>query len=196
MFRQLGDQRLTSLLNAVREGVLLDSAQQELNARTDRDFVPPDDEFWLTLAPTNTIVTARNRQRLERLEGQEFTHFAERLGDLSLFDAAADDKLTFKVGAQVMMLSNDQSERWVNGTLGRIIAVTHREHGLVASIEFRDARSPTSAPTPGRRPARSSRAGRCGTRSSVRTPSCHSSSPGPSRSTRARGRRSTGWSST
>lgn len=138
VFRQLGDQRLTAILNAVREGVLLDSAQQDLNARTDPDFVPPDDEFWLTLAPTNTIVTARNRQRLERLDGQEFTHFAERLGDLSLFDAAADDKLTFKVGAQVMMLSNDQSERWVNGTLGRIIAVTHRETGLVATIEFRD----------------------------------------------------------
>lgn len=138
VFRQLGDQRLTSILNAVREGVLLESAQQELNARTDPDFVPPEDEFWLTLAPTNTIVTARNRQRLERLVGQEFTHFAERLGDLSLFDAAADDKLTFKVGAQVMMLSNDQSERWVNGTLGRIIAVTHREFGLVATIEFRD----------------------------------------------------------
>lgn len=138
VFRQLGDQRLTAILNAVREGVLLESAQQDLNERTDPDFVPPDDEFWLTLAPTNTIVTARNRQRLDRLEGQEFTHFAERLGDLSLFDAAADDKLTFKVGAQVMMLSNDQSERWVNGTLGRIIAVTHRETGLVATIEFRD----------------------------------------------------------
>ncbi|WP_456696822.1 AAA family ATPase [Aeromicrobium sp. P5_D10] len=138
VFRQLGDQRLTSILNAVREGVLLESAQHDLNARTDPDFVPPDDEFWLTLAPTNAIVTARNRQRLERLDGQEVTHFAERLGDLSLFDAAADDKLTFKVGAQIMMLSNDQSERWVNGTLGRIIAITHRETGLVATVEFRD----------------------------------------------------------
>ncbi len=55
VFRQLGDQRLTGLLNAVREGVLVDRARAELNARTDPDFEPPDDEFWLTLAPTNRV---------------------------------------------------------------------------------------------------------------------------------------------
>src|SRR5699024_3106977 len=60
VFRQLGDDRLTAILNAIREGVLLDEARAELNERTDRDFEPPDGEFWLTLAPTNRIVTARN----------------------------------------------------------------------------------------------------------------------------------------
>lgn len=141
VFRQLGDQQLTSILNAVREGVLLDHAQQELNARTDPDFVPPDDEFWLTLAPTNSIVTSRNRQRLGRLTGQEHVHRAERVGDLSLFDPPADETLTFKVGAQVMMLSNDPADRWVNGTLGRIVDIAEDDEGLATTIEFRDGRS-------------------------------------------------------
>lgn len=141
VFRQLGDQRLTSILNAVREGVLLDHAQQELNARTDPDFEPPDDEFWLTLAPTNTIVTSRNRQRLERLPGEEHVHRAERSGDLSLFDPPADETLTFKVGAQVMMVSNDPADRWVNGTLGRIVDITVEDDELVTTIEFRDGTS-------------------------------------------------------
>lgn len=120
VFRQLGDDRLTSLLNAVREGVLLEHAQAELNARVDPDFEPPEDELWLTLAPSNTIVTARNRQRLERLEGELVEVHAVESGDVSGFDPPTDAVLRVKVGAQIMMLSNDQSERWVNGTLGRI----------------------------------------------------------------------------
>ena len=59
---------MAAILNEIREGVLVGHARDQLNARTDPDFVPPDDEFWLTLAPTNRLVTARNRQRLERLD--------------------------------------------------------------------------------------------------------------------------------
>ena len=86
VFRQLGDDRLTSILNEIREGVLLGHAQEQLNARVDPDFMPPDDEFWLTLAPTNRLVSARNRQYLERLPGDEVLHQARQSGDLSLFD--------------------------------------------------------------------------------------------------------------
>lgn len=141
VFRQLGDQRLTSILNAVREGVLLDHAQAELNACTDPEFVPPDDEFWLTLAPTNTIVTSRNRRRLELLPGEEVVHQAWRAGDLALFDPPTDDTLTFKIGAQIMMLSNDSGDRWVNGTLGRIVDVARQDGEIVVAVEFRDGTS-------------------------------------------------------
>ncbi len=48
VFRQLGDDRMTAILNEIREGLLVGHAQEQLNARTDPDFVPPDDEFWLT----------------------------------------------------------------------------------------------------------------------------------------------------
>ncbi|KQY55362.1 AAA family ATPase [Aeromicrobium sp. Root495] len=122
VFRQVGDDRLTSLLNAVRDGVLLDEAREELNARVDPDFEPPDDELWLTLAPSNSIVTARNRQRLERLETPLVEHASLESGDVSGFDPPTDAVLRFKVGAQVMMLTNDPSDRWVNGTLARITA--------------------------------------------------------------------------
>ena len=123
VFRQLGDDRMTAILNEIREGVLLGHAQEQLNARADADFVPPDDEFWLTLAPTNRLVTARNRQHLERLPGDELVHHARASGDLSLFDPPVEETLRFKVGAQVMMLNNDQGDRWVNGTIGRVVGV-------------------------------------------------------------------------
>ncbi len=138
VFRQLGDDRMTAILNEIREGVLLGHAQEQLNARADADFVPPEDEFWLTLAPTNRLVTARNRQQLERLPGDELVHHARALGDLSLFDPPVEETLRFKVGAQVMMLNNDQSDRWVNGTIGRVIGVDYDRYGAVVEVEFAD----------------------------------------------------------
>ena len=138
VFRQLGDDRMTAILNEIREGVLLGHAQEQLNARADADFVPPDDEFWLTLAPTNRLVTARNRQQLERLPGDELVHHARVYGDLSLFDPPVEETLRFKVGAQVMMLNNDQSDRWVNGTIGRVMGVDYDRYGAVVEVEFAD----------------------------------------------------------
>jgi ATP-dependent DNA helicase PIF1 len=138
VFRQLGDDRMTAILNEIREGVLLGHAQAQLNARTNPDFVPPEDEFWLTLAPTNRLVSARNRQQLERLPGDEVVHHARVSGDLSLFDPPADDVLRFKVGAQIMMLNNEQGGRWVNGTIGRIVEIEQDRYGLVVAVEFPD----------------------------------------------------------
>ncbi len=148
VFRQLGDERLTSILNAIREGVLVDQAQRDLNARTDPDFVPPDDELWLTLAPTNRLVTSRNRARLARLPGAELVSHAIRTGDLATFDSPVEDALVFKVGAQVMMLANDPGDRWVNGTLGRI-AWAHDDLDageIVVGVELADGSVETVRP--------------------------------------------------
>ena len=145
VFRQLGDDRMTSILNEIREGVLLGHAQEQLNARTDRDFTPPDDEFWLTLAPTNRLVSARNRQQLERLAGEEIINYAKQSGDLSLFDPPADEVVRFKVGAHVVMLNNDQYGRWVNGTIGRVTEVD-RDDEFVVTVEFTDAATAEVSP--------------------------------------------------
>ncbi|WP_148239390.1 AAA family ATPase [Ruania zhangjianzhongii] len=120
VFRQAGDDRLTAILNALREGALLGHAMAELNERTDPEFQPPAGELWLTLTPTNRLATSRNRQRLEQLDTPEHLSTATRTGDLSTLDEPADATLHLKVGAQVMMLTNDPADRWVNGTLGRI----------------------------------------------------------------------------
>ncbi|MDN5759694.1 MAG: AAA family ATPase, partial [Tomitella sp.] len=136
VFRQSGDQRLTSILNAIREGTLANQARDDLAGRTVPGFEPPDDEFWLTLTTTNRMATSRNRQRLERLVGEEFTHHAERIGELDRFEAPTDDVLHFKIGAQVMMLTNDIADRWVNGTIGRIVDAEWADRGCVVTVEF------------------------------------------------------------
>lgn len=141
VFRQLGDDRMTSILNEIREGVLVGHAQEQLNARCNPDFSPPDDEFWLTLAPTNRVVDSRNRQALDRLPGDEFVHRARLSGDLSLFDPPVAEELQFKVGAQIMMLTNDPSGSWVNGTIGRVTGIDSVGRELAVGVEFNEGGS-------------------------------------------------------
>lgn len=143
VFRQLGDSRLVELLNAVREGALLEDARAELNARTDPDFDPDLDEFWLTLATTNRIVGARNRQMLERLTATPTTFHAAVTGDTDGFEFPTDERLQLAVGAQVMLLNNDPGDRWVNGSIGRIEQIRQSktgQDGPVITVLLREGR--------------------------------------------------------
>ncbi|MEE1619293.1 AAA family ATPase [Brachybacterium sp. J153] len=141
VFRQQGDDHLVDLLNAVREGNLLEEARAELNRRTDPDFEPDLDEFWLTLATTNRIVGARNRQMLERLPSPERTFRAHVTGDTDGFEKPTDEALRIAVGAQIMLLTNDPLDRWVNGTLGRITEIASDADGPVITVLLRDGRT-------------------------------------------------------
>ncbi|MEJ6550895.1 AAA family ATPase [Corynebacterium sp. USCH3] len=141
VFRQQGDDRLVYLLNAVREGSLLEETRAELNRCTRPEFEPALDEFWLTLATTNRIVRARNRQMLERLPEPSQVFDATVTGDTDGFECPADDPLEIAVGAQVMMLNNDPAGRWVNGTLGRITAIETDREGPLVTVLLRDGHS-------------------------------------------------------
>src|SRR5699024_4882126 len=138
VFRQVGDTRLVELLNAVREGTLLPQARAELNARTDRDFRPPLEEYWLTLTTTNRIAGARNNEMLALLDTPEITSHAVASGDLSGFDRPTEDRLVFKVGAEIMLLTNDTADRWVNGTIGRIVGHSMDEGTHCVVVELPD----------------------------------------------------------
>lgn len=139
VFRQVGDTRLTAILNAVREGVLRDEAERELASRVMPDFEPPEDEFWLTLTATNRIANARNQQRLEQLPGDESVFTAIREGEVADSDMSVVEQVVrYKAGAQVMMLTNDPADRWVNGTLACIAQIKARPDGDWVEMEFRD----------------------------------------------------------
>ena len=141
VFRQQGDDRMVELLNAVRDGTLLTDARAALNSRTDPDFEPPLDEFWLTLATTNRIVGSRNRRMLERLPDAPRAFTALVSGDTDGFEFPTDQTLHLAVGAQVMLLSNDPAGRWVNGTLGRITAISDDEDDPQVTVQLRNGRT-------------------------------------------------------
>ena len=136
VFRQIGDTGLLNILNAVRDGALLEDAQVALNKRTNRTFRPPLDEFWLTLATTNRIAGARNREMLDQIQEPVLKHFAVETGELDGFDTPTEYELTYKIGAQIMMLNNDSANRWANGTMGKVVAHTIENDETVVTVEL------------------------------------------------------------
>lgn len=138
VFRQQGDSRLVDILNAVRDGSLLDDVRAELNTVVDEAFEPPVDDFWLTLTTTNRIATARNKAMLQKLPGPIAMFEASLSGQLDDFPDPADRELSLAVGAQVMLLSNDPGDRWVNGTLGRIEAIETRAQTPQVTVRTND----------------------------------------------------------
>jgi len=121
IYRQ-SDSRFIDLLNRVRNNQLDPSTLQQLNTRYLPDFLPREDEGYITLCTHNSSADAINRAKLQTLPA------ASRL-----FDAVVDGTfpehtypiaatLELKVGAQVMFARNDLSpeKRYFNGKIGKI----------------------------------------------------------------------------
>ncbi|MEU1956216.1 AAA family ATPase [Nocardia rhamnosiphila] len=136
VFRQVGDARLLEILGAIRAGTIDPRLLGELNARTEADFRPPVHEFWLTLTTTNKSADRRNRDQLRRLDQPEITSHATETGQLDGFDRPTERQLTYKVGAQIMLLTNDGMGRWANGTIGRVVAFRIEDGTPVVTVKL------------------------------------------------------------
>lgn len=136
VFRQK-DPTFRDILNAVRDGTVVDPQIKQLNAR---HSVAIPDEGTVTLAPTNSLVTEINQQRLERLPGKAYQYQAEIVGEMKKSVFPTEEKLFLKEGAQVVLLKNDKDGRWVNGSVGTINKLEEkiidvRVDGIVYTLE-------------------------------------------------------------
>jgi len=118
IFRQK-DHEFKRILNSIRNGVLKESDMKILNQRLRAE---KPDSGYITLAGHNATVSSINHKMLSSLPGDEKTYEAEIWGSITESSFPTDKKLKLKVGAQVMMLKNDNQKprRWANGTLGVI----------------------------------------------------------------------------
>lgn len=121
VFRQQGDGQLVDLLNRIRSGEAAAADLAALNERVIPDFVPPPGEQWVTVAARNEEVDRQNEQRLAELPGRTFVSLGERHDPAAANpELPVPERLEFKVGAQVMLTTNDPAGRWANGTLATI----------------------------------------------------------------------------
>jgi len=127
------------LLNAIRNSSVTANDMDKLNARCDPAFIPPDNDFYITLTSTNDLASARNREKLDRLPGR--LHCYEGLidGAFERSSLPTDERLAVKIGAQVMLLNNDSEGRWVNGSIGKIVEVVReKDADDVIVVELQD----------------------------------------------------------
>ncbi|MFA5842094.1 MAG: AAA family ATPase [Candidatus Gracilibacteria bacterium] len=126
VYRQKDDEFIR-LLNTVRNRTATSEDLGKFNTRHDPDFQAPIKDFYIYLTSTNALADTINQERLARLPGKLRTVYGEKEGDFGREYFPTAEALQFKVGAQIMMLNNEATGRWVNGTIGKITRIKKSE---------------------------------------------------------------------
>jgi ATP-dependent DNA helicase PIF1 len=107
------------------DGIRLNHADQdeldELNERFEPNFEPED--FYITLSARNATSDRINQRELGKIDLPERKYLATVTGEFNPTQYPAEAALSLKIDAQVMLLKNDPDRRYVNGTIGKIVAL-------------------------------------------------------------------------
>lgn len=121
IFRQR-DASFTDMLNKIRVAEQLDSVIPTINSSCTAS--ESEGQHIITLTCTNAAADRENQKELAKLPGAARVFTGEVSGRFALKGEKLPSPLNLelKPGAQVMFTKNDERKRWVNGTLGRVVA--------------------------------------------------------------------------
>lgn len=124
VYRQ-DDNTFINLLNNIREGRFDSDTLAALNQRYIPNFLPNEDEGYITLTTHNYMAQQTNTQRLNELRGKMYSFKAEIEDDFPAYAYPTDEQLDLKKGAQVMFVKNDSSgdHRYYNGKIGKVVFI-------------------------------------------------------------------------
>ncbi len=121
VYRQT-DGDFIDLLNKIRNKTAGAPEIALLNDRVAGDAATlPKDAIYLTT--TNAMADDRNRAEMAKLPAPLHHFEAKVSGKIDEKSFPADKTLELKEGARVMLLNNDSAGRWINGTLGKVVAI-------------------------------------------------------------------------
>ena len=113
------DMDFINVLNGIRVGKNDTSVLNKINTR---NITPPPNARYITLTAKRNAADKVNISKLNMLPTQEQTYYGNITGGFKADETPTDIALRLKVGAQVMMINNDNQKRWSNGTLGVVSA--------------------------------------------------------------------------
>lgn len=121
--------KFIDILNEIRTNTLSKASTDELNKRYKPNFIPSDNDGYISLTTHNNKAEQVNNSALANLKGKEKTYNAKVEGKFPEFSYPNKDKLVLKVGAQVMFVKNDSSieKRYFNGKIGKVILLDKDE---------------------------------------------------------------------
>lgn len=135
IYRQTDDEFI-AILNAIRENLATPAHLALLNTRLNPDYAPPPEEYVVYLTGTNRDAESYNTYQLNSLEGESRTFSAISTGTFDRRTEPAPRELVLKIGAQVMLTSNDREKRFINGTVGRVEDMSLIDSSPVISIRL------------------------------------------------------------
>ncbi len=118
--RQANDLYFVQLLDKVRTCNVDYHLIEELNERVKPNYQSSGDDFEMNLCTSNQIADTENRRQLEALLGNSHVFEAKITGDYKEDKYPTALRLELKQHAQVILLKNEPSMRWVNGTLAKV----------------------------------------------------------------------------
>lgn len=119
------DQNFVEILNAIRNNTATKHHLDLLNQRLQPTFSSDNQDFWIYITGTNAAVKKINDTQLAQITNKEKTYLAKINGQVNQDSFPTDTELKLKIGAQVMLVNNDSSGRWVNGSIGQITAIEY-----------------------------------------------------------------------
>lgn len=119
IYRQ-SDSNFINLLNSVRDSSLTDDLLRTLNSRVAPTLDTVVRSDYVTLTTTNQSAYEINEAFLNAINEKEYQYDANIYGKFDHSDYPTEATLRLKKGAHVMLLRNDPSKRWVNGTLTKV----------------------------------------------------------------------------
>ncbi len=128
VYRQTDD-RFIGILDRIRTNTATEGDLRLLNARVDKS-PSQNTSLSIILAARRDVVDYTNEQRLTALDGSPTIFYGIIKGDFPESSLPTPMELQLKPGAQVIFIKNDKEKRWVNGTLGTVIAIDE-EDGIV-----------------------------------------------------------------
>ena len=128
------------ILNGIREGKLSDEGLDKLNERS--KFEPSELRRVIRILPLKNYVDRINKNELDKISAPEYEFKSSIIYHKQniTFDIENNmpisETLKLKLGALVMMVTNDENHRWVNGTLGIVSSVSAT--GVKVTIDDRE----------------------------------------------------------
>lgn len=128
IYRQ-SDETFINVLNNIRTNTMTPQDFSYLNQRYIPNFLPHQDEHYITLTTRNNVADRINTQKLEQLKTAEYSYNASIVGDFSDKSYPCPFILKLKVGAQVMFVRNDTSadKKYFNGKLAVVSHLSEEE---------------------------------------------------------------------
>jgi hypothetical protein len=126
VYRQKDD-KFIGILNNIRNNICSPKELDILHDYYQPEFVPPNNDHYITLTTHNEQANMINHRELRKLPGEPFSFKAEISGDFPDNAFPAEEVLHLKKNAQVMFIKNDKGEsrRYFNGKIATIHSFEH-----------------------------------------------------------------------
>lgn len=132
------DQKFVKILDKIRVGKVDNKDLEVINSRYEPSPSNYSDKA-LVLTPRKRLEEELNQSALRKLRFKLHKFYAETTGsfqkDKSVHRYPAPFVLELKIGARIMFVKNDPQDRWVNGTLGKVLNLYDDKDRIEVTID-------------------------------------------------------------